>query len=98
MPGVACGCGRDGGPAWGSVTSCLPDIFQAPQQDALALFVLVEIDLVQVERELQFGELGANLALVMELGIELLLDHAANHSTPRMGPRMGEVRVLPRRL
>src|SRR5262245_60461441 len=59
-----------------SVTSCLPDIFQPPQQHALARFVLVEIDLVQVERELQFGELGANLALVIELGIDMLLDHA----------------------
>src|SRR5215471_13258216 len=74
LPRVAFGRGRDGVLMRGSVTPHLPGIPQAPQQNLLADFVVGEVDLLEVECELQLGELGANLVLVIELGLNLLLD------------------------
>src|SRR5262245_44051571 len=86
---AAFGRGRDGVPVRGSVTLGLPNVLQPLQQFCLAGFVLGEADLLQVERELQLRERAENPALVKELGVDLLLDHAGQ---PQQSPDRAEHR------
>src|SRR5262245_33936130 len=91
-PRAAFGRGRDDVPVRGSVTLRLPNVLQPAQQCCLAGFVVGEVDLLQVERELQFRERAENPALVKELGVDLLLDHAGQPQQPleRAEHRRGE--------